>query len=365
MKAIQKLLQIQKRTVQRHPRSILNKLKNNEISLSIDNVEDSNFDSILDRYEDLFAEMPTPYQEPIFYLLLTESFQRITTILNNQDIYFQHKKIEYKDIPVYGSIHAKIYNAFITLASDKPLIIFCEGLFEIASMLCDIISAKVILDSTDKGNRERDGQIIRYFIDSLLSFLLFNTTSGAIRMILGEKDEIALQTQIMGAFLLFVSSHEYSHLLLNHLEKSGNLCLNIAGENECIKNYNWQQELDADELATIIAMHDNKTTSDIHICGIFVFCNALHIIEMQSNPTEYNTHPPSEIRKEYFCQTIMNLTSGLRAMSITDVIIEGMLRQYIKFIDYLDEKNISVTQNNYMQIQQILYYEYEIKEYEI
>lgn len=364
MTALQKLEEIQRRTLVRHPRSILEKLQRSEEQFDSNSKSVMSLRDLCTQYESWMEEMPTPYQEPIFYKLLSNSFNRLQNLIDKGEITFHEEKLEIKPIPIYGSIHADIYNAVVMIVNNTPLIIFCEGLFEIANMFATVISSKICVDIKHTSYGPREEEVTRYFIDSLISYLMFGTTVGAKPLEFNDKNEDVIHSQILGTYLLFISSHEYAHLLLNHLKTLDKVSISLCGSNEIACQYSWQQEFDADELAVRLVTKDELTTYDMCTCGILLFFKTLSIIEMRDRP-DYISHPPSDVRKEHIYQILADGTKQNLTLMVPDVILETKLRQYLAFIDFLDEHEVELERANYYQIQNLLYNEYKIPHTEL
>lgn len=367
--AIRKLVHIQKKALERAPHAILEVLRKRRPRYEKDVSglgmfeDEPSYLRFVDEYQMWFAQMPTPYQEPIFFMLLKRAFETLDRVVGLQQILFNDVLIEPKPLPIYGSIQAKIFNAFILAPGGEPLIVFTEGLFPLATGISNVIGAVVYNNARKRKNINRYNQIIKYFIDMLLSFLLFGTIEFARGISFIDREETVLSTQIASSYLLFVVAHEYSHLVLGHLKGANMHSAHVSGEKTSIISISWQKELEADALASILCIKNTSTTFEISILGIFLFLNILRIVEMNEQ-FEYITHPPADVRAERIYATLLNYSRDHHLFAMADRIVEQMLCQYLAFIDYTNAKDIKLIPSNFPIIQTMLYDEYEISFHE-
>jgi len=291
----------------------------------------------------LFTNMHIPkYQEPFSYFIMRTLCDEIETLLINNNLKRDH-------FPIIGTIPIGTLNArTIKIPTQrKHLLLFDSGVFSFIFRISGIISELVVTDSNSNTNffadfhREhilkqlREKPIILKNLKELFVRYLTDDTitpeyAPQFKTISLNKSFQHILTQSTELFLL---THEYSHILLNHFENGENSSESSVRE----INYSWTQEYQADErgLSLILAMLKEKqipvTTG---YAGAELLLGFSEMLEKARNIistgrktqpidlNESNTHPPIFLRRRKLMQETNKRSGKKDTVDITKSIMD-------------------------------------------
>lgn len=303
--------------------TVVNKIFNDMSSeLSVDKIALLK-DSLLSELEAYKVQVPTKYQSFSSYAILDRLFKKINKTANEL---FDKSKIKIPQRVTYGTVHINQFAASVQSTDDNNdyLIMVSDCLFMFANLLAKSIG--LLLVESNQKNKTRGysyslskehisnelnnkSEAIIRFTDLILAYIVTGQASCA-RQYTPNLKLAAISQLIMESYELFVVSHEYSHVLLGHLQiKEEGKCtptgaVEVADEIIKVASNNWKHEFEADALAanlTINAMegYDFATSYmgvDIGLITLIILdrINGLLGVEVGINLS----HPPAETRRK-------------------------------------------------------------------
>jgi len=269
-------------------------------------VQFGSLDSYMDysaQIRELFNELPTQYEDPLYYMELKNCFDYFRNIIKTHNI----ENIS-EEIPLFGTLDLNFFSASIRKFNFEPIIVFSTT----AVLFCDNISrviAKMLGNSKLLSIQQvfenviQNPEIIRGFLELFYSYLNGSIkTNQSYRKIKLDSQESFSCSLIKRYILTYIVAHEYSHLLLGHLNKNNTESLNISGEKIDFFSNSWSQEFEADMKACQIILHDTSDTNRL-IMGITLFFDILFILDefeklylLENKKAVFNTHPPARER---------------------------------------------------------------------
>ena len=336
--------------------------------------------SELDAIKDI---LPTPYQSPDEFLLLHDLFQRISDqankVLNPSRVTFPHKL-------TYGTIRMGEFSAFVEsgIRDRDYLIVISDGLFTFANLLSKSIGLLIKGNETEKNKiaysyskesienslKNCHEAIIR-FVDLIMAYVITGDPAKS-KQYTPKKELWPILSLIRDAFELFVVGHEYSHVLLGHLddcEKAMQINLiNIKDAQIESVVLEWSKEIEADctaSLLTILAMEGFDFVCSfigVDICLITLYMLEQISFKLMGQEVTHKSHPPGEVRREVVYNLLLEYNKDITTIFETNTYVMNELWErcmYIlgKFDDVV--KKIGFTSildiKEYSVIQKLLY----------
>lgn len=222
-----------------------------------------------------------------------------------------------KDV-IYGTLPLGILNAcVISSPFNVKIILFNDGLFDTLNMASKIIASfmpikhhptnpslkkfrttkKEILKNIKK-NKLGNERFIEF-----ISCYLSNGDISRVPQYYISPARFFLQNILLVSSEIFILSHEYAHLYLNHLDKNENPKFNkiiINGLDEININEEWKKEIYADALGALITMKINESKNyslDMCYIGVDFFFSFIEFLETIRKEPISPSHPPSNIRR--------------------------------------------------------------------
>ena len=259
-------------------------------------------------------EVPIKEQEKGSYWLLNRHSNNILEILRDNNI-----KVD-KEI-VLGTLPTQSFNAYASSFPDKKmLIVFNDGLITFIYLMGRIVSSLITKENKGGTNYtlHKDASKVEDILaENRISqskfyetILLYKNNSLSSSRIFYETDaNKGLSCCLYDTAELFITAHEYAHVLLGHLSHKKNVS---AKSNKREHNFketlvNWRDEMAADISAfkVILAYHNKKGYGAYaaFLSVEFLF-SCLNLIEKIHNTDFSETHPNSlkriEVIRNYF-----------------------------------------------------------------
>lgn len=172
-------------------------------------------------------ELPTKYEDPITYILISKLAKRIEESADDLSIAIPYR-------PIIGTLPTGRVNAMAIAvpSSDEFIIVFESGLFYFALLLSKALTMSIPFKGTQEKKLtfsydiaevtkkiDANPEILNRFIQVLFAYLLEGRPSAAPPYIL-EEPYMNLAEILIDSMELFVMGHEYEHIINNHfLEK--------------------------------------------------------------------------------------------------------------------------------------------------
>lgn len=403
----EKLLELEKEAYGNYyptPKNFLKEIKDEENQNEervLDNfkkmLNSKDFDEAKHQLEILKTErkisVPTPYQNPGSYRLLLELSDIVEKGFSTCQ--FIHKKTGkntmLKDLglnfvrPTLGTIHFGSINAYTYPCDNKDyLIVFEMELSTFCFLLCKVIvQALPAYDPTftnfqmysDKINEEinKNPEIAKRFEELIIAFITSGRATLAPQYVLHPKF-YDLLSHLCQAMETFVVAHEYSHILLGHVD---NLRYSNSKPNN-LKDimFSWEDESNADGLGVPLMIEGLRTvgyqSENVSYCGAESYFSGYEILErakclIQTGNDEWywkecckedgslGLHPPSHTRRESL-RNQMREIYGEKFLTISKIVetiiktlwektkpnlIKNRKELYIKLLSYQVETNCS------------------------
>lgn len=262
-------------------------------------------------------DLPTIYEDRGLYTILFNFIEEIE--LAAKDLSF-----DLPMRPLTGTLPSGKVNAMAIKVPDNNefILVFERELFTFANLIAKIVAQSVPLTEEDNGGlgfSVRKEEVNNYlkshqevsnrFNELILAYILHGLPSAAPPYLL-DKNPMVLTNVFRNSLELFVVGHEYSHILLGHVQNGRMMMNNIQDleVNEII--FNWENEHQADMLGLILMLNCMKKRGfdlAISYAGADIFFSSVDIIEKSvsilKTGSEINirnhTHPPSSQRREF------------------------------------------------------------------
>ncbi len=282
----------------------------------------------LKNYFNDISDIPTKYQSPSNYALLRILVKKIEKVTQeHSDTLKKLYKINLVKFPIYGSIPMGDFSAQVVGCGTESeiLMLFCEGLFGMANLVCKAVAQCFPETNTDDNQSsfsinidnvkdliKKDKTAMARFTDIILAYSFKHNPYCAKQYII-DRERFRLVELLRNAFEIFVVAHEYAHLCLGHISKeSTKRKTDISNDYDRVI-YSWAEELSADLLAaqiTVLSADDPALgMAGIWIC--FDVMDTLDTLYINDNDErsilqQYSTHPPAQIRKDNIKNAIEN-----------------------------------------------------------
>lgn len=278
-----------------------------------------------------YDSLPSDYQVPFFYKIIKEPFENLKRTVENFDIYYKKKHILPKPIPVFGTANYESFNAFVETDGHAYVIVFNEGLLKLVENLIEIYTRECWLIKNGKMNSYYQKIINKNFVDIMLCYHLYNSAFLARRMDFfnvedfgdfiregkiadftppfgyefSGDDYILFNNQHKSSAYLWIAAHEYSHILLGHLEDSDSISKMNFGNTEFKRLLTGrQQELDADLLGALISLECQAYSFSLD--SIYFVLIATWLSSKDHSFSIFSSHPETITRiKNIFCNEII------------------------------------------------------------
>lgn len=338
-----------------------------------------NYDYLIKNLQKTSDRLPTNYQNSHFYNIIVDSFDVLKETINNETIYFKGKNIEVKPLPLYGTASLKGYNAFIR-TDDEPVIVFNDDLLMLTDKLIEIYTKTHWLANKNLLDDKYLDLLTRNFIDVMYCFYSTSDAYNAIPLDwceienfddLASADKIyetsfefenlfvndnylSFFNQFTESTYLWMAAHEYSHLVLGHLNNEKNLSKSLLNNEIEVEKYSfeWQEEYDADLLGAIITM---ESKSSFYLStSIYFAMNCIRLGDPYNSESTSSNHPPINLRiKNVFDYFDSNYKYYLGNNKNIDAVLNPMIKKFIKFVN--DIKTCDLHFSELFEIQRYIY----------
>ena len=248
---------------------------------------------------------------------------------------------------VIGSLEYMDVNAWVAKVNEKEyLIVLNSGLLNAISIITNILTVTIGQDGGFPGgmgiiNETKLDEAAKIFFGLVKKYVFYLTPEDYDNFYLEWHTKLEEQWLLMETFSkMFVLSHEYSHLLLGHLEEKENLVpLAIApGVDELVKQR--RHELAADLLAFQLLIFTNKSARSYDTQGFgdsvivawissVVFFEIIHVFELARQiagiETFESSHPGARERVDNILTFVRNKGTDARFLGHLQE-LEGRIR---------------------------------------
>ncbi|PFY96970.1 hypothetical protein COL57_15845 [Bacillus wiedmannii] len=275
----------------------------------------------------------TVYESPYYYQVMMDLLEKVESA--SKELGFT-----IPDRPIIGTLPTGKIQAMASRhpISNEHTIIFEYELFSFANLLSKsllsslpvksengVVSFSTDLDDIVNGIA-KDQTGLHKFFDVLVSYLFYGRPSLA-EQYNPDKNIMILNALIVNSMELFVMGHEYSHILLDHTNKSKEKKTNVYSQsiNELI--FQWEDEFEADGLSFIMIMEmisQNKLFDlSLQYVGVDFFFSCLSIMDRAVSLVLHgkevvkldDSHPPVDERREYIRYLLKRLAGEEKAES--------------------------------------------------
>lgn len=340
--------------------------------------------SMLEEFRNMLEQRPTEYQNPSTYSLLRGLFLRIESsaikLSKDNDFTFPQKL-------TYGTASIQAFTAFVNDSNQSKdyLMLISDEMFTFANLLAKSIGNLTISSSSTpeawaycfqethiaQALRNNHDTVLR-FADLILAYAITNCASQAQQYNLNSQEQIAITNLIRDSFELFVVGHEYSHLLLGHLQgdhdtSSEKHYVQLNDEKIELIITNWSQEVNADILAAHLAIIAQKgyDFASAYV-GVDYCLIALIILERLETHLKGNrivpvTHPSAEIRREMVFDELVKIEPNIGGLYKSNTfIIDELWNRCMYLVQQLNKMtdqllHLPLTRVPYRFTQNILY----------
>lgn len=284
-----------------------------------------------------------------------------------------------KSLPLYGTVDLDSYNAFVKITNNNPVIVFNNGLLKFTDRIIKLVVEEIYLNYKNMMDCKYQALFTRHFIDIMLCYHLYCDAYMAIPIewcgisdfddldnmdklaeyinsnsVVYDESYIQFIIDLENATYLWIASHEYSHIILNHLE-SANLVHTTIGSIAVQKMYfSWQQEYEADLLGTILTMQNDRCYYSVN--GIYLALNCI-LLSDYNNVHGSESHPPIKRRIERIFDYLHKSKYKLTNYRNIDAVLTSKFIEYKKFMKSFVPSDFN---NNLLDIQRYLYKDYVI-----
>jgi hypothetical protein len=264
------------------------------------------------------AEMPTKYEEPSGYHLMTNLARQVEDAASELGHPLPIR-------PQLGTLPTQNVNAMAVRVpdSDEYLILFESELFTFALLLSKVVARAIPFKGSESGmlNFSTEGEdieksiaenpeITRRFREVVLAYLIKGRPSAAPAY-LPEEPYGTLAAILRQSMELFIMAHEYAHIISGHLSESKTAPIDVGGQHgdEVIRS--WQQELEADAQGLelmVRAMQKRNHDLALSYWGADLFFSCIEVVEQgisimrtgrESEEGQLtDSHPPVQLRRE-------------------------------------------------------------------
>lgn len=313
-------------------------------------------------YGAMLKQRPTEYQDPSEYFLIQNLFQRIhdaaVQMSKDNDFTFPEKL-------TYGTAEIRAFTAFVEDSDNSKdyLLLISSQLFTFANLLAKSIGMLTISQGSDREGMVRfcfnedhikqsiteNHEAILRFADLVFAYALTNRASSARQYNVSSEEHMAITSLLRDSFELFIVGHEYSHLLLGHLQEQPQAALakhyvQLNDEKIELIMTNWSQEVNADILAAYLTITAQKRYdfSSAYV-GVDYCLIALIILERLETQLKGKslvpvTHPPAEIRRELVYEELCKVNPGINGLyESNSFIIDELWKRCMFLLESLND----------------------------
>ena len=321
--------------------------------------------------EEDIDSVPNHFQNPITYHVLRLAIKTFKTCLKADSFFFNGRDVDLLDVPTHwGSLDGFDLSASVCAPNGEPLIILNEGAIITVKAVSQIVAS--ILSRDNLLDNEPDPDVlfshiysssclndVRAFIEHLLSYQIFG---GIIprkeRAVPTSEIEIGILSNLINGSYLYIVAHEYAHYLLGHLDRKRFLNINYEKDKINELSNQKQEELDADCLAVQLLSSSEETFDGFNgfilVMGLF---NTFSHLDSRAGRTVSKTHPSGLDRIDYvLAESEVTSPDGISTWLL--YICTFLLAGHDHFSDYLSEKHIEISEDNYPRMLSLLYEEY-------
>jgi len=311
-------------------------------------------------------ELPTKYEDPITYILISKLAKRIEESADDLSI-----PIAYR--PIIGTLPTGRVNAMAIAvpSSDEFIIVFESGLFIFALLLSKALNMSIPFKGTQENKLtfsydiaevtkkiDANPEIVNRFRQVLFAYLLEGRPSAAPQYIL-EEPYMNMAEILIDSMELFVMGHEYGHIINNHFLDKKTITSSLGNENVNEIILDWKQELEADAIGIklmIHAMQKNGMDLALSYWGADFFFSCHEIIErsisiLHTGKEEniiIDSHPPVHLRR----QNLRNILTS----SLPEDVSKGIIKFVItteQILEILWEKTCPLIHKSYEENKQL------------
>jgi hypothetical protein len=265
--------------------------------------------------------LPTVYEDPAQYYILLNLFEKIEMSAEEISSNLPRR-------PVVGTLPSGEVNAMAIKVpdSDDFLLVFEDQIFTFANLIAKVVAQSIPFEIKDNvisfsmgkeevNNYFKNNSIaFERFKELIYAYLFYGEPTAAPQYFL-EGIPMHLADRLRTSLELFIVGHEYSHIILGHVQESKTM-VNKAKRiefNEII--FNWDQEFSADVLGLRLMLGCMLKEGSINLpsfVGADLFFGSLDVIEKSISilktgsvtNTIHRTHPPTLLRREILRKSI-------------------------------------------------------------
>lgn len=322
-----------------------------------------------------YKRLPTNFQSSHFYDIIEESFLGLKETVAKGNIKFKDYEILSCDIPTFGTVDFKEFNAFVETTDTDSVIVFNEGLLMFIQRLKQIYTLELWIRSKKKMTEEMKKLLTLNFFDIMLSFHLFSNAYYAIPLdwcniedlsdidsaeklyelespfdeFISDLDYMFFDSDIGLSTYLWIAAHEYSHIVLGHLKNNnGTSKLHLNGIEVDKINLNKKQELDADLLGAIITFESDSSLFSED--GIYFALACMLLSSMENKETPDISYPSVKERiKNIFSNIQSYVDYPIHNQRHIDVVFSRKYQDFRKMLRKIDEDNMFFSSIDEMQ----------------
>jgi len=252
--------------------------------------------------------------------------------------------------PVFGSLHTGQVNAMTILVpgSTDYIIAFETGMFQfircMSKCVVEAFSSPPTSDPTHISQNIRSKpDLSLYFGENIVSYVSTARLKASRERTFNDNGQVQALLTLDDSASLFVMGHEFGHAISGHLSKTKRQARALPASLTVEElAYSWQQEYEADQIGTRIAIHtmlQEENPLAASSWGIDLFFGAMDIVERTTGllstgreiPTVESSHPASSQRRAMAREALIRLAFELGGdVLVTRVAIElGDLVVYI------------------------------------
>jgi hypothetical protein len=264
----------------------------------------------------------TKYSHPVSSNLLGKLLNEVELVASKIQKKTQNRPFVYSAYSdTWGAMALKLDSLL------NPIIIFEAELFNVCGHVCKLLHTAISeLDKkeeiiTIKTSLKDTLELVRNSTELKIKFkeLIYTTLISNVQGLKPQKfsteKNFAIYHELIMSTELFIMSHEYGHIYLNHFENSKTKKLLLFESEYELLFPDWIFEFEADKYATEILLEREKSTnkSPFTLLGPIVFFSLMELIRKFKN-WNYNrdedyiivteTHPPNKERLNKYLDTI-------------------------------------------------------------
>jgi hypothetical protein len=314
------------------------------------------------RYAEARANRPSRYQHVGTYLIITDLAQTIEETAQLNDIDLPPR-------PIFGTLPIGQFNAMAILVpgTSEYIIVFQDGVFGFLNLISKCVAAS--FPTNGRGGEslsfsvhssdvtkllDRDIEPVRRFQQFVDAYVLSGDPHNAEQYLLSGPSSV-LSSWLRKSAELFVMGHEYAHVILGHLTETPSPHRGLGPNVETITRQ-YGQEVEADLLGVQLSVATMGRTQGVDVplavFGAYLMFSAIDVVDravetlypgVRPSASEHETHPPTEMRREFLAPVLANVTNeevagaaarlGEQVQFILDALWERSVPHYVGLRD--------------------------------